>query len=72
MLTLPCLSDRGRKVEHLQDNIQGLSIKLTLEQIKDIEGAPNSARSFIVLPAHVRADVHLQMPRYSSQDSLTT
>lgn len=72
MLTLPCLSDRGRKVEHLHDNIQGLSIKLTLEQIKEIEGAPNSARSFIKLPAHVHVHVRLQMPRCSSQDSLTT
>jgi hypothetical protein len=29
----------GRKVEHLKDNIQALSIKLTTEQIKKLEDA---------------------------------
>ncbi|ORY92787.1 NADP-dependent oxidoreductase domain-containing protein [Leucosporidium creatinivorum] len=36
----------GRKVEHLHDNIQALSIKLTAEQIKEIESAKDFEPGF--------------------------
>lgn len=35
----PLPFDSGRKVSHLEDNIQALTIKLTPEQIKKIESA---------------------------------
>lgn len=36
----------GRKVEHLKDNIQALSIKLTTEQIEKLEKASPFTQGF--------------------------